>query len=168
MRPFWKCLIASKILVWTKLMILLLWELEPTFYIGASWPKIEEVHISLVLLTFLCSSVRPFWKHHIVTKILIKKTWNLTLLVKLGAEFHIWTHQVKTENGPKWEKIEILWPSWSVKYIDSFLLHKRNRLWQDPLCFLNIARQDKDLSVLNYKTNLWVCIEMQIHHTITS
>ena len=53
-------------------MILFLWELEPTFYIGANWPKIEEVHISLVLLTFLCSSVRPFWKRHMATTILIK------------------------------------------------------------------------------------------------
>ena len=52
--------------------ILFLWELETAFYIGASWHKIEEVHISLVLLAFLCSSVRPFWKCHTVTKFFYK------------------------------------------------------------------------------------------------
>ena len=32
-----------------------LWELGPNFHIQASWPKIEKVHISSILLTFLWS-----------------------------------------------------------------------------------------------------------------
>ena len=72
MRPFWKCLIVSKILVRTKLKFyLFLQEVGPNFHIWASWSKIEKVQISLVLSTFLCST-RPFWKCHIFSEILVK------------------------------------------------------------------------------------------------
>ena len=133
MRPFWKCLIVSKILVRTKLKFyLFLQEVGPNFHIWASWSKIEKVQISLVLSTFLCST-RPFWKCHIFSEILVKISLKFYpfFFWGMGGEGVGDLELISTfkPSGPKfkkWPQIEILQSSWSVKYIADFLLPRIN------------------------------------------
>ena len=58
--------------------------------LGLTGPKLnEKVHISAVLLTFLCL-MRPFWKFHIDSNILVKSGLKFHPLV--GNFKHISTH----------------------------------------------------------------------------
>ena len=56
-----------------KLKFYFLWEVSRNFHIRASWPSIEKLHVISVYLT-LQFSVRPFWKCHIVSKFLVKRS----------------------------------------------------------------------------------------------
>ena len=71
MRSFRKCHKVSESLKQKKIKENKEILLRANFFIWVYWPKIGKVHISSVLLTFLCS-MRPFQKCHIISKILVK------------------------------------------------------------------------------------------------
>ena len=106
MRPFWKCLIFSKILVRTKLKLYSFcgnWDLISLFRL------VEKGHISSVLLTIFCS-MRPFWKYHIISKILVKASLKFHPFEGgLGTDFYIWTNWPKIEkDGQKLRSYSLL------------------------------------------------------------
>ena len=88
------------------------------FHIRASWPSIEKLHVISVYLT-LQFSVRPFWKCHIVSKFLVKRS----LLEISFLEGYLKVMSTFWPSGPK-----LLQPATSLK-----VTHLHGDFWR----FLN-------------------------------
>ena len=156
MRPFWKCLIISKMLVRTILKFYPFcgnWDLISIFKLAA--PKLKKPTYKLSSLTVLMVYVILSVKSD-KNKLEISLFWG-----RLGADFNIST-------GPKLKKKkpqnELFQSSWSFKCIAGFLLTRRNRLWQEIQHFLNTFR----VSFIGNIQDIFTCMAIQTHHIIAS
>ena len=139
MRPFWKCLIVIKHVVRTKLKFYPFWKNWGLISIfGPIGTKSKNPHkFSSLHFLMLNETILEMW----YSQLNFGNNRLEILPFGRGGEGGPWSrfpYLGSLAQNKKRPLIETLWSSWSVKYLVGFLLPKRNKSWQETLCFLNI------------------------------